>query len=229
MIESCKSIPAEARRHVYIFFVNGLDPVNLANLSGLRDYVQDLGYGQTYFGQLYHTSWFASELWRIHAEDGDARFVLIGFDLGSHIVHALAKAAQEAGVNIDLMVFLTGHTAFLPPADRPTSVQRLIVLTSGACSDTGDSASEVEEHHHVSSWHFAIPAHPTTLQTIADELLVIASRVPIRPLPLPPPVSELESAPTPRPVPKTTPPSSTDEWDFLKLETQLSPVPGIGS
>ena len=50
--ESCKTLPKCLRDHVYVFLVNGLDPVNYGNLTGLRDYLQSMGLNKIYYGQI---------------------------------------------------------------------------------------------------------------------------------------------------------------------------------
>src|SRR5438034_10131305 len=66
LTEPCQSVPRCCRDHVYIFMVNGLDPWNYGNLTGVRDYIQELGFNKTYYGQVYHVWWFNAEIRRIH-------------------------------------------------------------------------------------------------------------------------------------------------------------------
>jgi pimeloyl-ACP methyl ester carboxylesterase len=223
----CQAVPALARRHVYIFFVNGLDPVNLGNLTGLRDYVKGLGFSQTYYGQLYNTPWFASEMRRIYAADPQARFVLVGFSLGSQMVHALAESARKAEINIDLMLYLSGNAPLSLPADRPPNVGRVILVTSGDGAVQAGLADGPAEYHLADTWHFGTPAHPFTLETLAAELLAIASRVPVMILTAPPLPPNVETAPTPRPIRKPFASRRGDQWDFLRPAVNLSQVPQL--
>jgi pimeloyl-ACP methyl ester carboxylesterase len=218
--EACHGMSAAARRHVYIFFVNGIDPVNLGNLTGLRDYVQSLGFSQTYYGQLYHTSWFASELRRIRAQDPEARFVLVGFSQGAAKVHSLAESAAAADVTIDLMVYLSGNNSGPLCEHRPANVERIVVMASGDGTGQDATADGTEVYYLTDASHFGTPGHRHTLETLAQELLAISSRValPGTPPPLP---ADPETAPTPRPVPATAPVGQRDEWDFLQPKAQL--------
>src|SRR5262245_54242861 len=52
---SCLEIPRCCRDHVYVFCVNGLDPLDYSNQSGLRDYIHELGFNRLYNGEMYHT------------------------------------------------------------------------------------------------------------------------------------------------------------------------------
>src|SRR6516164_2582567 len=36
----CEQLPTACRQQVYVFFIHGVDPLDYANLSGVRDYVQ---------------------------------------------------------------------------------------------------------------------------------------------------------------------------------------------
>ena len=62
LIQPCHELPKYCRDHVYVFFLNGFDPINYGNLTGIREYVDTLGFHKTYYGQLYHVSYFADEI-----------------------------------------------------------------------------------------------------------------------------------------------------------------------
>jgi hypothetical protein len=226
-MEACKCIPAAARCHVYIFFVNGLDPANLGNLTGLRDYVQALGFHKTYYGQFYHTPWSAKELQRIRAEDPEARFALVGFSLGSQKVRCLAESARNASATIDLMVCLSGNGPGSTPLGRPSNVDRLIVMTAGSGKRERDTSDGTEEYHLADASYFGTPAHCHTRRTLATELLAISCRVHLAD-PGPPPLPvDAEMAPPPRRLPPPTESGPPDEWDFLKPNVELSPMPEL--
>src|SRR5262249_14970241 len=138
--EPCQAVPKACRGHVHVFLMNGLDPMNYGNLIGLRDYLQELGFCKTYYGQLYHLWWFESEIRRLHTEDADAHFALIGFSLGSNVVYEIARAVERYGVHIDLLVFLSGnHFASPMPHRRPENVGKVVnLLASGVMASRGE-------------------------------------------------------------------------------------------
>jgi hypothetical protein len=196
--------------------MNGLDPVNYGNLTGLRDYVQDLGFGKTYYGQLFHAGWFEKEIRHIHQDDPDARIVLIGFSLGVQEMHSVAKDLSAEGIPIDLLVFLSGnHPVWFMPSERPANVHRVVnILASGSMKAFG--VREFAENVRLpdGTWHFDTPTHAYTLEKLSEELAALALTVPLREIVRQPPLPE-EEAPTPRPVkPETRGPR--DEWDFLR-------------
>jgi len=230
LVKPCDQLPKPCRDHVYIFFVNGLDPVDYGNLVGLRDYVQKMGFHKTYYGQLYHVPYFESEMCKIHKSDPDARFVLVGFSLGANLVHTLARAVADDGVQIDLMVYLSGnHPVAMMPRDKPDNVcQVLNILASGCMKKFGerDYADNLRLEH---TCHFGSPTHPQTLEVLCTALTHIAAQAPGV---LPPdefaPTPLLEEAPRPRPV---TPPRTAqrDDWDFLKPVGVLRPPDAGGA
>src|SRR2546422_4435526 len=93
--EPCQVPPTCSRDHVYVFFIHGLDPLDIANLNGVRDYVHKLGFHKTYYGQLYHKAYFEKKAISIHKEDPDARFVLVGFSFGANMVRSIAQALKN--------------------------------------------------------------------------------------------------------------------------------------
>jgi hypothetical protein len=228
LAEPCRMLPRCAREHVYVFFIHGMDPADAANLSGVRDYVQDLGFHQTYYGQLYHTSQFKKELHDIHQKDCNARFVLVGFSFGANMVRNLALAAKEEGFRIDLLVYLGGNTLKDVPRDQPDNVVRVVNILAQGCIWNGATMQCAENVQVLGRWHFGSPSHPYTLQVLAQDLAEIASEVPV-PMPAQPQMPPWdETAPKPRRV-EARKPAQRDDWDFLKPVSNLSESPELTS
>jgi thioesterase domain-containing protein len=91
-----------------VFLLNGVDPLCAGNLTGLRDHVQALGFTQTYYGQLYHAGWCERQMERIHQEDPEGRFVLIGYGAGARTLYNLGQKMAAAGLPIDVLLALDG-------------------------------------------------------------------------------------------------------------------------
>lgn len=226
LAEPCRMLPRCAREHVYVFFIHGMDPADAANLSGVRDYVQSLGFHQTYYGQLYHTHHFKKTLHDIHEKDCEARFVLVGFSFGANMVRNLALAAKEEGVRIDLLVYLGGNTLKDVPRDQPDNVVRVVNILAQGCIWNGATMQRAENVQVLGRWHFGSPSHPFTLQVLAQDLAEIASEVPVHMPPQPQMPPWDETAPTPRRI-EARKPAQRDEWDFLKPVSTLGEAPEL--
>jgi hypothetical protein len=227
VLQFSHSIPKACRDHVYVFFINGLDPGYLGNLKGLRSYVQALGFDHTYRGEAYHGFWFAKEIRRLHAEDPDARFAVIGFSLGTNVARGLAQSLEQDGIRIDLMVCLSSNNLIDFSHDRPPNVGRYIdVQVHGR--DLGPNDDPQTERHNLSGWvwHFGAPTHPETLEVIGRELTLLAGTVPIEELPLPPAPFQPESLPSPYPA-AVQPDGPLEDWQLLVPTAQLREPPGV--
>src|SRR5439155_1183533 len=110
LAQACQELPNGCRDHVYVFMIHGMDPFDYANLEGVKDYLHELGFTRTYYGQLQHTARFTKEVRRIHQEDPDARFVLIGFSFGANMVRNIARDVKGDSITIDLLLYLGGNT-----------------------------------------------------------------------------------------------------------------------
>jgi len=219
LIEPCRGVPKCARDHVYIFFVHGMDPLDCANLTGVRDHVQELGFHKTFYGQLYHGPLFEKEIRRIHQEDPDARFVLVGFSFGANVVRSLAQTAKADGVTIDLLVYLGGNTLKNEPHDQPENACRIVNILASGCIWNGDTMDRADNIHEPDVWHFGTPTHKATLEKLTQELAEVVAQVPVVER-VEPPAPEGEPAPTPRRV--VPPPAGPrDEWDFLKPVSRI--------
>jgi hypothetical protein len=226
LAEPCSGVPKGARDHVYVFLVHGMDPLDYANLTGLRDFIQDLGFRNTYLGQLYHPPYLYRQILRVHQEDPDARFVLIGFSFGANMVRYLAQDMKAHDIPVDLLVYLGGNTLHNNDYDQPENVKRILnILASGAIWH-GDTMDRAENIQVTDVWHFGSPTHPRTVELLSRELAVVAASVPVEVPADPEP--EPETGPTPRPVTAQAP-AHGEEWDFLKPVGHLSLLPGAAA
>ncbi len=216
---SCQAAPKCCRDHVYLFLVNGLDPVNYGDLTGLRDYLHKLGFNNTYYGQFFHGHAFRKEIYRIHDRDPQARFVLIGFSIGANVVHSLAESVQDHAVTIALMVYLSGNNPVTPmPAKRPENVECFLnVLACGIMKNRGERG-DAENLRVPNTRHFDIPMHPTTQRALAEKLAMLVASVPVTPQRAPGKATLFDGEPTPRPV-RTRASYRQTGWDFLKPAT----------
>lgn len=220
-VAACRMAPDCARNHVYIFMVHGLDPFDYANLSGLCDYFHHLGFRKVYYGQLYHTHDFEDEIDRLHREDPQARFVLVGFSFGANMVRYLANSANDEHIPIDLLVYLGGNTLKNEPRDQPPNVARVINILASGCIWNGAWLDRAENVHVRDVFHFGSPSHPYTLDVLAREMAVVASNVPVSLPPLEGPLPPGVTLPSPGP----TTSAARGEWDFLKPVSRLGPLP----
>ncbi len=212
----CEQIPAPCRQAVYVVFVNGADPLGCGNLSGVRQYLNGLGFVKSYYAQLYHEDCLLQELRRAHEEHADAKFAIIGFEYGANAARQLAYKAVEAGIAIDLVVLLQPK-GLAPQVNvaRP-SLPRLITIQSGKESLDDPSLQQGEIVAVSSSTRYGVPTNAHTLEMLTTELTHLALRVPVIG-----PVGEAfptildDAPPTPRPL-TAFKPAPPDEWDFLK-------------
>jgi len=223
-----ESLPAPCRNHVHIFLVHGMDPLDLANLNGLTEYIQQLGYIKTHYGQLYHLWEFKKELRRVHKEDPQARFVLIGFSFGANMVRELANAVKDDGIVIDLLVYLGGNTLENTQETQPEHVLHVVNILAAGCIWNGTTMDRADNRHFTNVWHFGSPTHPKTRELLAQELAAVAARVPFIEK-TPPPRPELEEAPRPRPLNmdqvRKMSSDLSSEWTFLNSRSALGEHP----
>jgi hypothetical protein len=184
-------VSPQVRRHVHVFLMNGIDPLWAGNLSAVRDYLQKLGYTQTYYGQIYHRGWFESEMARIRKDDPSARLVLIGYGGGAKTLHGLGEIAAAQGSAVDVLLVLDGASEGLVPE----GVAGIFPVRSlGAAHQ------------------------PETLAQLKWELGESASHVSLPPE-VPPPL--VEPGPTPRPLPPQKAHSYGPDWDSLRPVSRL--------
>ena len=225
----CRDVPLPCRSRVHVFFLQGVDPLDASNLEGVRSQVRDLGFIKTWFGQSYHAFHFAEQIRKLHRDDPEARFVLVGFSLGAQFAHKLARELENDPITIDLLVSVEGVTEGTAPGPRPENVLRVVGLVACEAIDVLPRLPSDEQVDLPDVRHFGAPTHPTTLALLASELAEVARRVPLVEPPLPPPPGPVGGVPPagpgqapapvlppPVPVPEPSQPGVRGEWDFLR-------------
>jgi len=214
LAQACGCIAKSSLDHVYVFFMQGTDPFDWANLQGINEYVQSLGFQHTWFGYFYHLSHFKKEILRIHQQDPQARYVLVGFSLGANLMRDLSQAVAENGVYIDVLMYVDAKFLKDQPHARPANVCKLINFIAKGYLFSSGELEEAENHYVPEGWHFASPTHPGVAEALARELAHLAGSLPaiddFPTLPVP------RTDPTPRPVSTARTNEKPDEWDFLK-------------
>jgi hypothetical protein len=219
-------LPQCSRNHVYIFFLNGNDPLDCSNLTGLCARLQDLGYIKTYFGGWYHTGYFATEICRLHREDPLARFVLVGFGCGADQARKLAARVEPEGAPIDLVVYLGGCAKEEAGEARPGNVAHVLNIQGNSLFGGCPHLDHATNINYPEVCQQGTVTHKQTVDTLVKELAQVTARVPVIEKVPPPDARAPEQLPHPVKPPK---PGSPDDWDFLKPE-QLpnAPTPGPG-
>ena len=162
--------------HIHVFLVNGVDPLNWGNMAGLRDHIRELHVANIHEGQLYDAVPFEYDIRRLHREEPDAHFVLIGFSLGANAVHMMAADVEEDGVPIDLLVYLSGnHVVMGLPHSRPANVGRVLNLLAGGIMEKVGHRDYAENIRVEGTRHFTLPTHPVTLGVLDRELSAVAN------------------------------------------------------
>src|SRR5262245_24558222 len=68
----CAEVCQESRSRVNVFFVQGCDLLDCANLEGVKCYLLELGFHRCWFGHKHHLDRFRQEIVCIHQADPHA-------------------------------------------------------------------------------------------------------------------------------------------------------------
>jgi hypothetical protein len=224
-----ESIPAPSRSHVHVFLLQGLDPLDLANMNGLTEYIHQLGYTKTHYGQFFHEWSFKKKMCNIHKEDPQARFVVIGFSLGSYMACELVNAAKKDDLPVDALIYLGGFILDNTPKTQPDNAGYIANILSSGLLIKGPQMDRAENLRYTNVWHFGLPTHPQTRELLARQLAVVAARVPFveKVPPLPPELEE--EIPRPRRLSsdqlRQMSAQLPSEWSFLNSRSAAGEAP----
>jgi len=199
-------LPLGNRQRAYAVLVNGLTPGCSAGLEGLRDKLAAQGFPKVYYGQVCHAAWLAREMRQVHACEPDARFVVVGYDIGGTAAARIAQDAADDGLAVDALVLLD------PVGDRDPGDCK--VRTIRVCGGSGAAAVLNAETVSIpGAGHFTLPTNPTTVGLVCDLMEESAGQVPT-PLPTPTVQWTYEFAPPERATPMPGP-DDDPGWHFL--------------
>ncbi len=168
------------KEHVYIFAVNGLNPLCLGNFNGFCDYLREEGFENTYFHHI-HTCWgVGRQIRQIRCEDPEARIVVIGFSAGCWCARCLADSLARDGTRVDLLVYLSGDYVKNTPRWHPDNVCRVLnVRAKGLIYTGGDlffNGADLDgaRNCRLEIRHILTPSHPDSVALVMEELLALS-------------------------------------------------------
>ena len=198
-------LPTPCRSRVYVFMLHGVTPSTDCGLETLRMKLAEGGFAKVATGELVHAWWVASEIKDIRKCDPEARFVLIGYDLGCAAAVPLARDLVAKGVPVDAVVLLDP----VGPMPAQGCGVHTLLFASGASTTTAPHTGRVIVPD---ASHFGLPTHPTTVAVVTALLKDIAARN-CHPTIESVPAWDYKYAPEMRPEVTVQKPGG--EWDFL--------------
>jgi len=203
---------APARAKVYTFLMNGSDLFELGGLSELREKLAKAGFSKLYYAQRPDREWYRRELHRLHRDDPEARFVIVGYGTAADQVIKLIHQVTEEGIPIEAVVFLD-------PSGVNTNLSECVGIESIAIRSHNWKASRhfltTKQYEVQGVGHLSLPCHESTVGILRDLLTSIAMKVPVPVAPgACPPIGDKPN-PIPRPDLPMRIPVAPPEWRFL--------------
>lgn len=172
-----QAVPAASRDHVHVLLLNGLDPLELGNMAGVADYVRRLGFSHTEYAQFFEIESYREEFRRVHAQDPDARLVIVGFSLGGFTGEWLSEQLAHDHVPVALLVLVDGKGLSPYPHEGPgkAAPPEIVNVIAPSVFETTPKLDGAKNVPLAGVWHFGAPAHHVTLTTLAHELTAVAA------------------------------------------------------
>ncbi len=198
------AVIAPARAKVYTFLMNGADVFDVGHLHELECSIISAGFPKVYYAQRFDQEWYYKELHRLHRDDPDNRFVMVGSGTAAGELQKLVCRVTADGIPLDAVVLLDPAGSVGEwPADAPFSTT---VLKSRLWPESPRLAS-LHSLTIPEVGHARLPNHPATVREVVGILTASALRVPDRRKPIDCVPLTDEPKPIPRPdQPKEIPP-----------------------
>ena len=211
-IQEPASVPGGGcpKDHVYIFAINGVNPLCQGNFNGFCSYFRKQGYCHTYFGQMYTCLGWADRIREVRRCDPEAKIVVVGFSAGANLAKMLVNNLARDCTRVDLLVYLVGDMLTKSPSTYPPNVGRVLniraiglVLTGGDLFFNGVDIPGARNCR-IECRHILVPSRCETLTLVSEELAALACgtcATPAQPAPEALPVPAAQPAPVVEPIP----------------------------
>jgi len=180
VVKSCETAPSDGKEHVYTFVVNGVDPLQLANLNGMTDYLRRLGFGQTHYEPFLGYRATRRQIRAIHQSDPDAKIVLVGYSFGTLVVRRLANDLEKENIVVDRLVHMGGDFIGNTERSRPSNAAKVVNIRGHGVVffgyDLFFNGADIDNAQNVrlDRRHFLLPSSGQTMETLASELASLA-------------------------------------------------------
>jgi hypothetical protein len=161
-------LPTHCRGNVYVFMVHGVTPTTDCGLEALRAKLAECGFPKVGVGELAAAPCVWWEIKKIARCEPDARFVLLGYDLGAPAAVCVARELCAKSIPVEAVVLLD------PVSCGETRDLRTVVVASGSASSS--TLPYMPRFTVSEANHFQLPAHPKTVSILCGLLKEIAAR-----------------------------------------------------
>jgi hypothetical protein len=158
-------LPPPCRSHVYVYMIHGCTPTTSCGLEALQLKLSESGFAKIGVGELVCAPLMKYQIKDTLKCDPDAKFVLLGYDVGGAAAVFLARELSAKGVPVEAVVLLD------PLACGAPSGVRTLLITSGTTTSTVPYTDRLVVPD---ASHFKLPTHPQTLEAITELLKEIA-------------------------------------------------------
>ncbi len=170
------AVSAPARSKVYLFLANGADLTEQGRITELQQKVICGGFPKVYHAQRFDRAWFRKELHRLHREDCNSRFIIIGYGTAADQVLELACCVSDEGIPLDCVGFidpagLNADLMYRAPFRTILFRSHHWVLSPRLVTN------EMVKVHNVG--HYDIMPNPLTANAVIELMTESALRVPI--------------------------------------------------
>jgi hypothetical protein len=167
--------PTAAVDHVYVFCINGFDPLGIGDMCGLSTHIRGQGFAHVEYGQMYNTRSFCQQIKDIKQTDPTARIAIIGYSFGGNRACSLAHWLNDAGIPVDLLIYIAADAVPNKPHAVPPNCRQVVniagqpLLVFGGNMVVGkklDGAENLE----VDRRHYGLPTDTGTLDKVCAAL-----------------------------------------------------------
>jgi pimeloyl-ACP methyl ester carboxylesterase len=205
--EQSQAIPEAQRDQVHFFVINGFDPLYVANLNGMAEYIQSLGFRNTRLFLLAQSSAAGDEIRAVRQQAPSARIILMGYSWGTNAARSIANQLSNENIYIDSLIYLGGDTIMNVPQSRPGNVGNVLNITGngliflgGNLYYKGDNIGGADNRR-LAVRHMLLPSRREAIEWISQEVIRVAQETPVSAQP----TKAAPAEPTPPSIPAKDP------------------------
>jgi hypothetical protein len=172
---SCEPVSTDK---YYVYVLNGADPLHFARADELAHRIEASGFPHVRTARWFGMGLCEQEIRSIHRADPSARFIVIGYSLGSYTARDSANRLVADGIPVSMVAYIGGDYLSDSEQSQLNGVGRVVNVMGDGHPATGKNlffnGTDITGARNVrlaGTGHFDLPGHPTTFATVFEEML----------------------------------------------------------
>jgi hypothetical protein len=176
VVARCEGLRSTYRSHVHILVINGFDPIEVTNASGLAHFLEKSGFPNVYYVSQWKAYKYQQRIHDIKQTDPSARVAFICYSMGVSFGRKLAIQLKEQGTPVDLVIYLDSFAFNHFPEHSPDDALHIVnIITEPRLGIFGsEPLPGATNYQFLGLRHVKVPSDSRIVERVLEELIALS-------------------------------------------------------